>query len=194
MSQTLARAVSILGHPMLVLPLTVMAVAAVRGEAGMLATMAIGFGLFAAVVMAYSWLQVKRGRWGHVDASQRKERSALNRFLLVALLASTLLALVRSWPHELVLGLGLSAALVAFALLTARWCKLSLHLTFVVFASLLLCSISWWAGAAALAFAAAVAWSRLRLQRHVRRDLLAGAAAGAVAGTLWLVASPSGMG
>ena len=41
-----------------------------------------------------------------------------------------------------------------------------------------------------LAFAAAVAWSRLRLQRHVVRDLVAGTCTGAVAGTAYLLASP----
>jgi len=181
MSQTLARAVSILGHPMLVLPLAALVLASGRGDGRDTVWLAAIFTLFALLVMTYSVWQVRRGRWRHVDASEHGERRTLNRFLLMALLAAAALAAWRG-PAELAWGLALSAALIAIALLSARWCKLSLHMAFVVFAAALLShqGAAW--ALAALAFAAAVAWSRLRLQRHVPRDLLAGALAGALAG------------
>ena len=143
--------------------------------------------------MAYSAWQVRRGRWSHVDASGRSERRSLNRFLLAALLVSTALAFWLELSTELTLGLALSAAMVAIALLTSRWCKLSLHMAFVVFAVfLLLFDAPWWAGLAGLCFAGAVAWSRLALQRHVPRDLIAGVAIGALAGTAFALAVVAG--
>lgn len=189
MNQAFARVVSIFGHPMLVLPLAALAVAVARGQGRSAIWMALGFALFAALVMAYSWWQVRRGRWAHVDASKQGERRSLNRFLLVALVVSAVLAMRYGHNRELGLGLGLSAAMIAVAMLTARWCKLSLHMAFVVFAATLLWSVAWWAGLAGFACAAAVAWSRLRLQRHVPRDLLAGAATGLLAGTTFLLMS-----
>lgn len=189
MNQAFARAVSIFGHPMLVLPLAALAVAVARGQGRAAAWMALGFALFAALVMSYSWWQVRRGRWAHVDASNRDERRSLNRFLLVALVVSAVLALRYGHDRQLALGLGLSAAMIALAMLTAHWWKLSLHLAFVVFAATLLWSVAWWAGLAGFACAAAVAWSRLQLQRHVPRDLLAGAATGLLAGIVFLWAS-----
>lgn len=186
MQQSFARAVSIFGHPMLVLPMAALALTLSRGETRTALWMAVGFAAFAALVMAYSGWQVRRGRWSHVDASNTGERQALNRFLLAALLVATALAALFGHSRDLTLGLGLSAAMVGIALLTARWWKLSLHMTFVVFAaSLLLLGASWWVGLVAVAFAVLVAWSRLALQRHVPRDLVAGMAAGALAGMVF---------
>ncbi len=189
MNQAFARVVSILGHPMLVLPLAALAVAISRGQGRMAAWMALGFALFAALVMSYSWWQVRRGRWAHVDASGKGERRSLNRFLVVALVVSAMLAMRYGHDRQLGLGLGLSAAMIAVAMLTARWCKLSLHMAFVLFAATLLWSVAWWAGLAGFACAAAVAWSRLQLQRHVPRDLLAGAVTGLLAGVAFLLMS-----
>ena len=175
---------------MLVLPLVMLALSAGRGSGGDVLWMAVGFVVFAAVVMAYSKLKVHRGQWAHVDASHQEERKSLNRFLLVALLVSAALAVISGMPHELALGLILSAAMVAIAMLSSRWCKLSLHMAFVVFAVLLLASASWRAALCGVVFTAAVAWSRLRLQRHEVRDLVAGTCTGAVAGAAYLLASP----
>ncbi|MET0754695.1 MAG: hypothetical protein ABWY48_04405 [Pseudoxanthomonas sp.] len=192
MKHALARVVSISGHPMVALPLAAVVLTLARGQYGIALWMALGFTAFAAMVMAYSGWQVRRGRWSHVDASDKNERRSLNRFLLIALLVSTALAFMLDLSGELTLGLGLSAAMVATAVLTSRWCKLSLHMAFVVFAALLLLfNAPWWAGLAGLCFGGAVAWSRLALQRHVPRDLIAGAVTGALAGVLfaWWVAA-----
>ncbi|MET0718770.1 MAG: hypothetical protein ABWY34_10275 [Pseudoxanthomonas sp.] len=192
MKHALARVVSISGHPMVALPLAAVVLTLARGQYGIALWMALGFTAFAAMVMAYSGWQVRRGRWSHVDASDKNERRSLNRFLLIALLVSTALAFMLDLSGELTLGLSLSAAMVATAVLTSRWCKLSLHMAFVVFAALLLLfNAPWWAGLAGLCFGGAVAWSRLALQRHVPRDLIAGAVTGALAGVLfaWWVAA-----
>ncbi|MDQ3229986.1 MAG: phosphatase PAP2 family protein [Pseudomonadota bacterium] len=181
----LARAVSILGHPLLMLPLAVLALSLARngGDRDTL-VIAAGFGMFAAAVLGYSWWQVRCGRWTHVDASTRHERGSLNRFLLVALAVAAVVAWSASM-HELAFGLGLSAALIAAAMLSSRYCKLSLHLAFAVYAAMLLSRIDWRLAAGAFVFAAVLAWSRLALQRHVPRDLVAGALAGLIAGALF---------
>ncbi len=189
-STALARAVSILGHPLLMLPLAVLALSLARnGGSRDLIVIAAGFGVFAAAVLAYSWRQVRRGRWAHVDASARGERRSLNRFLLVALAVAAALAWFAAM-RELALGLGLSTALIGVAMLLSRHCKLSLHLAFAVYAAMLLSRSDWRLAAGAFVFAAVVAWSRLALQRHVPRDLVAGALAGLIAGALFWQLSP----
>lgn len=190
MSLSLARALSIFGHPMLVLPMTVLAIALVQEDARTAMWSAAGFGAFAALVMGYSWWQVRRGRWAHVDASATHERGALNRFLLVALAGGAILVAWNGGQPLFALGLTLSSAMILAAMLTARWCKLSLHLAFVVFAACLLRELGTAWMLVALLFAAAVAWSRLALQRHTPRDLVAGAVAGALAGlAFWPLAT-----
>lgn len=197
MTQSFARAISIVGHPMLALPLAALALTLARGQYRTALWMAVGFSAFAALVMGYSAWQVGHGRWSHVDASSTGERRSLNRFLLLSLLVSTGLAAAFPRSGELTLGLGLSAAMVLFAQLTARWWKLSLHMAFITFATgLLLAGAVWWAGLIAMVFVALVAWSRLTLQRHVPRDLLAGLAVGAAAGIVFAVVAgdATGMG
>lgn len=190
MPAPLARALSIFGHPMLVLPMAVLAIALARGDHRTAAWSAVGFGAFAALVMGFSRWQVRRGRWGHVDASAHHERSTLNRFLLAALTAGAVLVAWRGVHPAFALGLALSACMILAAMLTARWCKLSLHLAFAVFAALLLRELGMVWMVAALLFAAAVAWSRLALRRHAPRDLVAGAIVGAVAGlAFWPLAA-----
>ena len=190
MSLALARALSISGHPMLVLPLAVVVIALVQGDRGAAARAALGFGLFAALVMGFSWWQVRRGRWAHVDASARHERGSLNRFLLVALVAGALFVAWRGSQPLFALGMAMSAAMILVAMAATRWCKLSLHMAFAVFAAWLLreLGIAWML--AALLFAAAIAWSRLALHRHTPRDLVAGALAGSLAGAaFWPLAA-----
>ena len=193
MNHALARVVSVSGHPMVALPLAALALTAARGQYRIALWMTLGFTAFAAVVMAYSSWQVRRGRWSHVDASGKNERRSLNRFLLAALLVSAACAAWSGFSAQLTLGLALSAAMVLAAMLTSRWCKLSLHMAFVMFAVfLLLLDAPWWAGLAGLCFAGAVAWSRLALRRHVPRDLIAGAAVGALAGIAFALAVAAG--
>lgn len=188
MNRSLARAISISGHPMVALPLAAVALTMARGQYRFALWMAVGFAAFAAMVMAYSGWQVRRGRWAHVDASDQKERSSLNRFLLGALVVCAVCAMWTGLSTELTLGLELAAAMVAIAMLTSRWWKLSLHMAFVVFAAVLLVvNAHWWVGLIGLCFAGLVAWSRLALQRHVPRDLIAGAVTGMLAGAAFVV-------
>ncbi|MGX5729978.1 phosphatase PAP2 family protein [Pseudoxanthomonas beigongshangi] len=190
MVHAFARAVSILGHPMLVLPAAALLLAARTLGIREAAWMGLGFAAFAALVMGWSGWQVRRGRWQHVDASQREERRTLNRFLLVALALAAILTWLAGQPVQLALGLALAAALIAVAMLGARWCKLSLHMAFVVYAAILLSQVHPGWGVAAGLFAALVAWSRLALRRHVPRDLVAGVLAGGSAGVLFIWLAP----
>ncbi|HZF98625.1 MAG TPA: hypothetical protein VEY92_10365 [Pseudoxanthomonas sp.] len=175
---------------MLVLPLAVLTLALMRGERAQAAWVGAALAALAALVMGYSWRQVRRGRWAHVDASDVRERSGLNRFLLALLGCGAALAAWSGASRELALGLMLSAAMVLLAALTPRWFKLSLHVAFAVFAAMLLWRAGAWALAGSLAFAALVAWSRLRLRRHAPRDVAAGALAGTLAGVAFHLLAP----
>lgn len=183
----LARTLSILGHPLLLLPAAALLAMSASGEREALGPAALAFALFGVAILGWSWWQVRHARWHHVDASARGERRSLNRVLLWALLVGTVVA----WyvgGIALARGLAASCTVLLAASLSARWCTLSLHVAFAVLAAALLWAVSAWWAVAAIGFAAALAWSRLALKRHVPRDLLAGAAAGAGAGALfwWL--------
>lgn len=177
----IARTVSILGHPAAV-SAAAMLFLVVRDDAGRMRTLALGTLISTTLVMGYSWWQVRRGRWAHVDASNRRERTSLHRVVLACHGLATLAAWQAGELRAVVLGLGVAAAIIAVAMASARWCKLSLHVAFAVYTAALLVRASPMVGAAAFAFAAAIAWSRLALARHTPSDLIAGAITGLAAG------------
>jgi membrane-associated phospholipid phosphatase len=184
-----ARALSIAGHPALLMPLAVAGGGnAAGGGPGARATLAAGLGaavFIALCVGAYTAWRVKAGRWSHVDASQPRERLELNLFLVALLFGMAALLAALGQPAVTGLGLALGGALVAAALALRRWGKVSLHAGFAVLAVALLWAQPLWALAAAL-LAAGVAWSRLVLQRHTRAEVAAGLALGALAGACFV--------
>ena len=184
----IARAASIVGHPVVLVP-TAGLIAASRSAASDKQLQFIGGALLVLVALAlgFTWIQVRTGRWAHVDASDREERRSLNAFLaLLSLLGAVLL-----WRRvpPMAFALALSCAISISALLIARWVKVSLHAAFAVFAT----AMVWPSKPAVVAgvlLTAIVVWSRLVLSRHVKADIAAGLLLGCAAGAgfqYWMV-------
>lgn len=180
-----ARALSIVGHPALLMPLAVAVAAQAQQVGGDDLRTALGACLGVSVAtMAYSLVQVRRGRWAHVDASRVPERRQLHGFLALLLLGvSVALHLAGAMP-AVVAGLGLGGGIVWGAVVGAGLMpgrpKASLHVAFALLAA----GLAWpvpavAAGIAVLALG--VAASRRALGRHTRGEVLAGAALGLVA-------------
>ncbi|MGB0133000.1 hypothetical protein [Dokdonella sp.] len=185
LSLQVARAVSILGHPMLVMSLAAGLAIRSSGSSTRSSIVAMtGIILLGAIVLGYSALQVRLGRWRHVDASVHSERTSLNVLLLLLLSTIAALAWLSQGMSPLTAAMALSAAIVLLALMLSKGCKLSLHVAFIVFAAFVPGTIV--AGLAFGALGAGVAWSRLRLGRHTPIDLVAGLLAGVAAGIVWL--------
>ena len=179
-----ARALSVLGHPAVLMPAAVVGSATLNGAAPPVLRAAMAAcALVVAGVAVYSGLQVRAGRWQHVDASVPHERRQLNRLLALLLFGAAGGLAWMGQPLPVVAGLALGGAVVLVASALRRWLKLSLHAAFAVFAAALL-----WPAALAVAgglvLAAGVSWSRLVLHRHTRAEVLVGWLAGAAAGVV----------
>ena len=178
----LARAISIVGHPIVLLLLAALIAANQNGaSARQLAFIGGATLLFGVIVLGYSWHQVRTGRWSHVDASLASERKSLNLFLGVLCIGGAAVTWFATHRHPMPIALALSGALIVIALLSSRWVKVSLHAMFAAFATTLL-----WPNVLALscgaAITAAVVWSRLALGRHVVADVVIGVTLGIAAG------------
>ena len=177
MGNALARAVSIVGHPAVLMPVAALVAAPAHLRPAAFAVSVVG----ACVVMAYSLYKARRGAWTHVDASVPTERAQLNVRLAIGLL----LAACALWLAGLHVGIplvvGLSGLIAVAAHLFRGVAKLSLHVAFAVLAAFLVWPHAVAAAALALGVVA-VAWSRLALRRHVVADVVLGAIVGAVAG------------
>ena len=184
-SLRMARVVSILGHPILVIPLAAWLASRDSGATLRSSLEVIGGILLLGItVLGISAVQVRRGRWRHVDASNTSERRSLNSLLLLLFGGAAALTWFGQGVTPMFLALTLSAAIILFALLAARVCKLSLHVAFIAFAAFIPGTMV--AGISIGVLCAGVAWSRLVLGRHVVPDLIAGLLAGVAAGMVFL--------
>lgn len=182
-----ARGISIVGHPLLVLPLAAMLGALSRGaDAAAVRNLGLGLGALSLSVLGYSLWRVRSGRWSHLDASARGERRDLNRLLLIVLAVAAAGCGWLQGPTLLTRALALSAALVGVAMLLAHRFNLSLHAAFTTLAAFLPVWLP--AIAALLVLALAVAWSRLVLERHRPVEVVAGVLAGIAAGGVLQIA------
>ena len=133
----LARSLSILGHPLVVIPAGFCALILYGDVPSAAVIVSVVCGI-SAIVFAFSFWQVVRGRWQHVDASARSERSSLNIFLAIVLLLGAVIGFYWLPEPGLPLGLLLSGLLIVLVMLASPWLKLSLHASFAAFAVLML--------------------------------------------------------
>ena len=184
MRAALANALSLLGHPVVVMPLA--AIVALR-SGGESATPILGIVLgLTTAVLIYAFVQVRSGRWRDMDASAHHERTELNLGLAGALAVATALSWAIGVDPRVITGLALACAIIMVALLMRTRFKLSLHIAFAVYAAFV-ASSSIAASCAFALLACALAWARLALRRHDLPDVIAGALTGAVAGIALLL-------
>ena len=182
-----ARSLSILGHPLVVLPAAVVTLV-LHGQTPSAVLIVSAVCGIAGVVLAFSFWQVRRGNWQHVDASDRAERRSLNLFLAIVLFLAAAVAFYEASAPGLPLGLFLSGLLIVTMMLVSPWVKLSLHASFAAFAVLLLWPLRFWYVALASVAAAGICWSRVLLARHTVFEVLAGSLLGGIVGAcFWLL-------
>jgi membrane-associated phospholipid phosphatase len=174
-STTLARILSIAGHPFILIPLMIAA--------------ATGNWVWTAVVGAVTILpmlaitlrNVRRGVWSDHDVSRHEQRGGLYRvaFPLIAL-SALLLWLLDASPHFL-RGFAAAAVMLALGLLGNRFLKISLHMMTAAFCAVTIIRLYPWTIYAILPFVAAIAWSRRKLDRHTWTEIVVGMVIGGAA-------------
>lgn len=186
----LARAASILGHPLVVMPAAALWAASVNGATDdAKRQLVLVLAVIIMAVMGYSIWAVRSGRWAHIDASQPSERRSLNVGVAAALLAFGAYAWRDPAARGLASGLLVSGLALTVALLLSPLLKLSLHTCFATFAAGLL----WPAPLAIVAGAllvGMVGWSRLALGRHTPAEVLLGAVVGAACALVFVLGVP----
>jgi hypothetical protein len=178
----LARWVSILAHPFVMVALLVAVPAARRSPGGAVRPVLI---ILAATVVPIAVLmvsKVRRGRWLNVDASRPSERPALFTVALGGLVAALSAVLYTDPRSFLVRGMLIVAAFLLVAAVLTRWVKLSLHVAFAALAATTLSSIGSAVGYVLVAVIPVVFWSRIALERHRVHELVIGLVLGMLTG------------
>jgi membrane-associated phospholipid phosphatase len=182
-----ARWLSLVAHPFVMVGVMVGTVAARRSSAGeALRSVAIVLAFTVIPMLVLMVRQVRAGAWENVDASNRKERPILYLVCglgLAALVAYSFLAGAQSFLLHGVVG---TLAMVGVCALATRWIKVSLHMAFATLATTCLLLLPSRVGWVLLPLVPALAWSRLFLARHRPLEVILGTAIGLCA-ALWIV-------
>lgn len=174
-STTLARILSIAGHPFLLIPL--MVAVATRNWVW---TVIVG-AVTILPLLAITLRNVRRGVWSDHDVSSREQRSGLYRAILPLLGISALLLWLMDASPRMMRGFAAAAVMLAIGLLANRFLKISLHMMAAAFCAVTIVRIYPNSIYAIVPFVAAIAWSRRKLDRHTWTEIFAGLAIGGAA-------------
>ena len=140
--------------------------------------------LFVLPVAILTVVQVKRGAWSTVDASQPRERTIL--FAVgVAGLVALLAWFARTQPGSaLVTGTAGVLVIIAVCAALTSWVKVSLHMAAAALAAAVLLGRGHPLGWVLAGTLPVLGWSRVALGRHQGRDVAVGLAIGACTGAV----------
>lgn len=181
----MARAISIVLHPFVMIGMLV-GTAAIARQSAAEATRAVAVVAIFTVVPLLMLMtrQVKRGAWQNADASNRSERPVL--YIVGATALSALIVYLLTVRPESFL---LRGTLVTFAMLglcaaATEWIKVSLHMAFATLTASALTLMRSPAGYLIALLLPALIWSRLTLKRHSAAEVAVGGAIGCAAGVV----------
>ena len=174
-STTLARGISVAGHPFVLIPLMVAV-----STRNWVWTAAVAAGtilpLFVIVLR-----NVRRGVWSDHDVSRRDQRGGLYRAALPLVVLSAVLLYFLDAGPRMMRGFGAAAAMLLLGVLGNRFLKVSMHMMTAAFCGVIIARLHPASTFAIVPFVAAIAWSRRKLERHTWAEVAVGLAIGAAA-------------
>lgn len=180
--KTIARWLSIVLHPFVMVGVMVGSAAAARQtgrDAARTVAIVILFTIAPLIVLMVR--QVRRGAWQNMDASNRAERPILYVAGGVALVALLLYVAVIRPQEFMVRGTAVTLGMLAVCAAATRWIKVSLHMAFGTLAAGSLALARSPVGYALMMAIPALVWSRLTLERHSGAEVALGTAIGGAA-------------
>jgi hypothetical protein len=172
-TSTLARAVSLLFHPLVLSPLTV----ALTSRSWRW-TAIIVVSTMVPITAAILW-NVRRGVWSDFDVTHRRQRSGLYRVAIPLFLAAIFFVPAPGWFDRPLIAL-VAVLIVCFVL--SRWLQVSLHLMFAAFCAVILWRAFPLSAVAMACVLAGLAWARLHLEHHTLPEVVVGTLFGLAAG------------
>lgn len=179
----IARWVSVVAHPFVMVAVVVGAATARLSTAGNVVPNIGIVTLFAILpVVLLTVRQVRRGAWANVDASNPRDRPVLYAVGIAGLLALVFYLGARQPDSFLLRGASIALVMLVACAITTIWVKVSIHVATAALtatALVLLGSPIGWVVAPAVPI---LMWSRLALGRHKPLEVALGLVFGIVAG------------
>lgn len=187
MQQKTAKYISVIGHPLLTIPLFVvikMLASEDLKKAALISTLIIG-GIFVPLIL-WLYFKSKNGSYTNFDVSDRKQRKSLFIFVLPLLMAVTFILYKTGQSRNLFLSLFFGLVIVFTAQITNFYIKSSLHVSLNIYLSFLIMTSSYPIGIIVLLLTGLIGWSRFVLGRHTLKELLFGGGIGLIIGLIML--------
>jgi membrane-associated phospholipid phosphatase len=182
----LARLVSILAHPFVLVVLLLLLPRLEKDVAGAIRTSISVVAIVIFPLALLIWRSYSSGQWKTVDASSKTDRPLLYVTVLIALVVLAFYFYHVEHSQVLVRGVLITFCMIAVALVLNRWIKVSLHLAFASYCAVLLATVDLRYGLPILLLLPLLAWSRLVLSRHSMSEVLGGSALGLLAAGCFL--------
>jgi len=179
MKQKIANFISIIGHPMLTIPVFV--VIAMFGfedfkKAAFISFLIIGCIFIPLIVRMY--LKSKNGTYTNFDVSDRKQRKSLFIYAVPLLAFVTFLLFTTGQNSNLCISVLFATVLVFVSQIVNLFIKSSLHVSLNIYLSFLVMTLNVAAGIVLLLFTVLLGWSRIVLGRHTLKEVLCGGCIG----------------
>ena len=188
MQQKTAKYISVIGHPLLTIPLFVviqMLASEDLKKAALISTLIIG-GIFVPLIL-WLYFKSKNGSYTNFDVSDRKQRKSLFIFVLPLLMMVTFILYKTGQSRNLCLSLFFGLVIVFTAQITNFYIKSSLHVSLNIYLSFLIMTTNYQIGIIVLLLTGLIGWSRIVLGRHTFKELLFGGGIGLIIGSIMLV-------
>jgi membrane-associated phospholipid phosphatase len=185
MKQTIAKCLSLGGHPLLTIPLFViitMFATENTGKAALVILLVVG-GIFVPLI-AWLYIKSKNGTTTNFDVSDRKQRKSLFVFILPVLMLVTIILYYTGQSKTVCLSVFFGLVITFVSQLVNLRIKSSLHVSMTVYLAFLIMPLNYIAGIIVLLLSVLIGWSRIVLGRHTLKEVLWGGGIGLTIGLI----------
>jgi membrane-associated phospholipid phosphatase len=177
----IATFISIVGHPLLTIPLFILIVLFGNEDSSRAAPISfliIGCVFIPVIIRLY--IKSKNGSYTNFDVSDKIQRRSLYLFVVPLLLIVTIILFATNQSRNLCLGVLFALLLLILSQAINYFVKSSLHVSLNIYLSALIFTVNFKAGVAALLFTGLISWSRIKLGRHSVKEVLFGLLIGTI--------------
>jgi membrane-associated phospholipid phosphatase len=171
----IARFISIIGHPLLTIPIFITIVMFTYNDlphAFFISILIIGCVFLPVILRMY--IKSKKGTYTNFDVSDRIQRKSLFLFAFPLLLIVTIILFKTNQSRNLCFSVLFALILIVISQIVNFFIKSSLHVSLNIYLASLIFPFDYKIGIIVLLFTGLLCWSRVKLGRHTVKEVLFG--------------------
>lgn len=182
-----ANFISIIGHPLLTIPIFILIVLfGTEGFSKAALNSSLIIGCIFVPLILWMFLKSRNGSYTNFDVSDRTQRKSLFRFAIPLLFIVTVVLFATHQSKNLCISVLFALVLLIVSQVINLFVKSSLHVSFNIYLAALIFTVNFKIGIIALLFTGLLMWSRVKLERHTIKEVLFGLVTGILISLLML--------